>query len=543
MNDKIIASKVLINGHIITMEEESTSNTSIAILDDTIIAITSDKKINEYISQDTEVIDLKGKTVLPGLIDPHGHFSFVAVSRKAYINASCYPIGDIKNISDLQNKLKDYVKNDNSNDPVIAIEFDDTLIDEYRMPTASDLDIVSTTRPVFVLHVSAHMLSANTYAIEEAGIIDNSFNPEGGRVYYENGKAVGIFEEASAMAPFSKTLFNTLKFTRDLGYLRDASNYYLSKGITTVCEGESNLKTSLLLENAVDNDIIKNRVILCPHIESLSSTPFEINYKDSLKIIDGPIKLFMDGSIQAYTAYLSKPYEKQHPTRPKPIDYLGFPTLTKEQLKKSLENVLEINKQFAIHCNGDAALDDVIEIYQEVFDENKRDKRSLIIHCQTARDDQLDKMKEIGLYPSFFPAHIYVWGDRHYNTFLGHERGSRINPVGSALNKGLIYSLHNDAPVTNPDPLKLVWNASSRVTSSNKILGKDQRISVYDALKGVTIYAAYQYHLEDKLGSLKVGKRADLTILEENPLEVPINHIKDIVISSTWIDGKEIYRI
>ncbi|MBQ5707576.1 MAG: amidohydrolase family protein, partial [Peptococcaceae bacterium] len=164
-----------------------------------------------------------------------------------------------------------------------------------------------------------------------------------------------------------------------------------------------------------------------------------------------------------------------------------------------------------------------------------------IIHCQTVRDDQLEKMKELSLYPSFFPAHIYVWGDRHTNNFLGQERASRISPCASALNRGLRISLHNDEPVTKAKPLGLVWNAVSRTTSSGKVLGAEQAISVYDALKAVTIDSAWQYHLEDKLGSLAAGKKADFIVLAQNPLTCAVDEIPHILIEQTWVDGKQVW--
>ena len=492
----------LINGNIITMDKENEGNTALAIKEGKFVSIGDDSDIKKICNHDTKIIDLNGKTIIPGLFDAHGHFFINSIYKTYWHDASCYPMGKIKCIDDLLDNLREACNELKEDKPLIAFGFDDTLVKEYRMPSSEDLDKVSKNKAIILVHRSLHMLSANTKAMELAGVMDGNFNPEGGTVYYENDKPIGIFEEASAMEPFNKYIYPN-EIYEDNKFYKETAQEYLRRGVTTVCEGMASEATAKSLLKVVQDKVIDNRVIICRVIEEGLVPYKEQNF--SKHYINGPVKLFMDGSIQAYTAFLSKPYYKIHPTRSKNKEYRGFPSMDINKLIYIFNDIKNKDLEFAIHCNGDAAIDYVLEAYNKVGVNSWGDRRNLIIHCQTVREDQLDKMKEYKLLPSFFPAHISVWGDRHYDTFLGPDRASRMNPVRSALDRKMIFSLHNDSPVTPINPLGLIWNAVARKTSEGRVLGKEQGIGIYEALKGVTINAAYQYHMESYTGSITEG--------------------------------------
>jgi hypothetical protein len=199
--------------------------------------------------------------------------------------------------------------------------------------------------------------------------------------------------------------------------------------------------------------------------------------------------------------------------------------------------------QIAIHGNGDATIDDIIYAVDMAQKECPRDDhRHMLIHCQTARYDQLDEMKRLGITPSFFSAHAYYWGDRHYNIFLGPERACRQNPARSALDKGLRFTIHLDTPVTPINPLLLVWSAVNRLSTGGNLIGEDERISALQALRATTIDAAWQIFQEDNRGSVEVGKLADLVILSDNPLTVDKGQIKDIRVEQTFVGGRRVYQ-
>ena len=530
--------QIFYNGEIVTMEQEGQMFSAMLVEDNRIAALGSDAEILAEREDDTVCVDLSGKTVLPGFVDGHGHFQMNVMARHLFVDASCAPAGKITSIADLQQVLRDAIAQNPDKNPIIAFNFDDTLLEEYRMPEAKDLDAVSTEKSILVMHASIHMMAVNTKAMEGAGLLAPDYKPMGGNIYRdENGIPTGVIEETPAMYPFLMQIFSPQIMQQIPAVMGKASDEYLSCGITTVSEGGGDVAMLQLVEPMMQAGILKNRYIICCTLGDHGIATVETKLPE--KIMEGPVKLIQDGSIQCYTAYLSQPYATNHPVRVKPEGYVGFPHMSTEVLQQKLEEIIDAGKPFAIHANGDAAIDTIIEAVSNCSNLAQIQPRNLIIHCQTVREDQLDKMKALSLYPSFFPAHVYVWGDRHASNFLGAERAARISPCASALKRGLRFSLHNDEPVTKAEPLGLVWNAVSRKTSSGQILGADQAISVYDALKGVTIDSAWQYHIEDKLGSLAPGKLADFIVLEQNPLTCAVDEIPHIVIEEAWVDGKK----
>jgi predicted amidohydrolase YtcJ len=202
--------------------------------------------------------------------------------------------------------------------------------------------------------------------------------------------------------------------------------------------------------------------------------------------------------------------------------------------------------QILTHCNGDAASEQFLNAYEKALSEsdnpNKETLKPVMIHCQTVRNDQLDRMAAINMIPSIFVGHVYYWGDVHMKNF-GPERGNHISPAKDAMDRGLVINFHQDAPITKPNMLHSVWCAVNRISRAGNVIGEDQKIGVYDALKAVTINAAYQYSEEDSKGSIKEGKRADLVVLDKSPLAVDQMEIKDIKVLETIKDGKRIYKI
>ena len=531
--------KIFENGTIITMDESCPRAEAVLVENGSIIKVGSREDVFAAARDGARVIDLKGRTLLPGFFDAHGHFISTALAELSFVDLRCAPVGRIRSIAQMIQALKSSPQARKGKGPIVGFGYDDTLIEDGRMAEAEDLDQVSRTRPVIVIHSSFHLVMANTAAMKAAGADSPDFKPEGGVVRRRNGKAVGVFEEMPAARGLMNIAFNGSAISKLFTGIGSISRTYLKNGVTTICEGASGNDMVKVVKLAMKTGQFPARYLICPNLTDEGTVPPRIKGRH---IINGPVKLFMDGSIQCYTASLTEPYYTEAPGREGDTDYKGFTHMSVEELRGKLETILESNRSFAIHSNGDDALDKIIEALEgcQNLDRNHY-KRNLIIHCQTAREDQLDKMKYLNLYPSFFPAHIYVWGDRHYNTFLGPRRAERLDPAGSAVRQGIIFSLHNDSPVTPTKPLELVWNAVTRRTKEGRILGEDQRISVMEALKGVTIYAAYQYKVEDILGSITEGKRADFVALDRNPLEVPAESLKDIRTERVWVDGRIVW--
>jgi predicted amidohydrolase YtcJ len=256
----------------------------------------------------------------------------------------------------------------------------------------------------------------------------------------------------------------------------------------------------------------------------------------------GGVKEFADGSIQGYTGYLSEPYH----VIPEglPADYRGFPHYTRDALAEKILEIHAAGRQAIVHGNGDAAIDDILYGFrqaQEAFP--REDTRHVINHAQMAREDQLDEMKELGVIPSFFVLHTYYWGDRHRDIFMGPERAARMSPTQSAEARGIRYTIHTDTPIVPMEPMRLIWSAVNRVSTSGAVIGANQAVSPIEALRATTIDAAHMNFEEDIKGSIEVGKLADLVVLSDNPLEVDRMAIKDITVEKTIVGGEVVYAV
>jgi hypothetical protein len=222
--------------------------------------------------------------------------------------------------------------------------------------------------------------------------------------------------------------------------------------------------------------------------------------------------------------------------------YRGYPRISREELIEKVVRRHAAGWQVAVHGNGDAAIDDILDAFEHAQRQHPRaDARHVVIHAQMAREDQLDRMKALGVIPSFFSLHTYYWGDRHREVFMGPERAARMSPARSALDRGLRFTLHCDSPVVPMEPLRLVWAAVNRRSTSGASIGDAQRIPPLAALRAVTIDAAWQHFEEHEKGSLEPGKLADLVILSESPLEHP-DRIDRIRVLETILGGRVVYR-
>ncbi len=315
---------------------------------------------------------------------------------------------------------------------------------------------------------------------------------------------------------------------------------YARNGITTAQDGASSQETIALMQAADAQGMINLDIISYPIgqnglDQNLDSISFG-NYTGRLKI--GGIKLILDGSPQGKTAYLTEPYYK--PPHSESDSYKGYPLIPQSEVSKWVKRYADLNIPIMAHANGDAAADMLIEAVNDA--EITSDHRTIMIHAQTVREDQLDKMKELSIIPSYFSTHTFYWGDWHRDSVFGEDRAMRISPTKSTLNRKIPFTVHNDAPVVPPDMIRLLWSTTNRKTRSGKVLGEEQKISTYSALEAMTINAAFQHFEDDIKGSIEVGKLADLVVLSEDPLSMPVNELLELKIMATYSHGKEIFK-
>ena len=536
-----VADAVYIGEHIISMTGSNPG--AVAVRGDRIVATGSAQEITPLIGESTRVIELGEQALLPGFIDAHGHFS--ALARTAdYVDLSPPPVGGAESIADIVRALRLAIEQSNipAGTLVTGFGYDDSLLEERRHPTRFDLDEASTSHPIVIRHVSGHLAVGNSLALADAGISAETPDPAGGIVRrLEDGAPDGVMEEtAMTLLPDAVASLTAERFAE---LRRQALQIYAGYGITTI--QDSNLPLDyieMLRQEAASEaypvDMVAYAMANPLSDEVLDSIELEQNYVNGFRL--GGIKFTLDGSPQGRTAWLTEPYEQGPPGAAD--DYVAYPSYEPSEYLRRIPAIIERGLPALVHVNGDAAIDLMLEGLESIAQQGPLpDHRSVAIHAQLARPDQLDRMRELGVLPSFYAVHPFFWGDWHRLSF-GDERASFISPLRAALDRGIPITIHNDSPVVPPDIMRLVSIAINRETRSGYVLGPDQRVDVMEALHAVTLGAAYQYFEENEKGSLEAGKRADFVILAQDPRIVESEALADIDIVETISRGMSIYR-
>jgi predicted amidohydrolase YtcJ len=527
---------VYVNATVITMDASSRTAEAVAVKGDRIVAVGGNTEIRNSAGSATRVVDLKGKVLLPGLIDPHSHFPSNGTTALYVANVQSPPLGPVNSIDDLVGVLKKKAMETPKGQWIRGAGYNQTLLKEGRHPTRYDLDKASTEHPIYISHASGHLGVANSLALKLANITKDTPQPSGGVIQKDptTGEPNGVFEESGQLVarkipPFSAEQERTA--------IKWAVNDYVSHGVTTATPAGGGISDAL--KQASKEGVLTLRVVAMLGGWSPDRPKAGLIGDEMLKTGLTIGENVHDGSIQGYTGFLSKPYYvPYHGDKA----YRGYSRETRAELIERVKTANRLGYQLAIHANGDAAIDDVIEAYRQALKDTPRtDTRFRIEHAQMTREDQLDAMKELGISPSFYVSHTYFWGDQHRDIFMGPERAAHMSPLKSALRRGIRFSIHLDTPVTPMAPLQAVWSAVNRLSRTGKVIGPDQRITPLEALRAVTIDAAWQEHDEKIKGSIEPGKFADFVVLAENPLTVAPVHIKDIKILQTIVGGKAVF--
>lgn len=534
--------ELYVNGVVITMDASNTVAEAVLVRAGQIEAVGSSEDLVSRIDDDTVVVDLRGRALMPGFIDAHGHFPGSGQTVFS-VDLNSPPIGRVTDMEELLGSLSAFAKQ-RRDGWVVGHGYDDTLLAEKRHPTRDDLDRISTSRPVAIVHVSGHLAVVNTVGLDILGIDESTPDPLGGVIVRDplsadGRRPNGVLEETAARAVWEYTL--------DLGVMdgvrmtTQAAAEYLSVGVTTASAGGMPTSVAKLLGLLSRLNQFPQRVALFPLFEevgeALLSEELTLDAFAAGKVSVPRVKIIADGSIQGYTGYLSEPYYA--PFKGDPL-YRGYPSVPREELLRQVSGLYERRIQVAIHCNGDASIDDGLDAIEAAMKAHPwPDARPLIIHAQMTRLDQIERMAALGVTPSFFSAHTYYWGDRHAAIFMGPGRAANMSPARWALEAGVRFSSHLDTPVTPMLPLQAVWSQISRESTAGVVIGPEQRIDRTSALRAVTIDAAWQVFMDDKIGSIEPGKRADLVVLSDNPLTA--GDVRSIKVDRTVIDGATVY--
>ncbi len=518
------ADLIFYGGTIHTVDPDTAGAEAVAVRGEEIVAVGRRREIARFEGPDTRLVELGDRALVPGFIDTHGHFSMV-MQMLDLLNVSSPPVGPMESIDQIVEAIRERIAEQQipPGQIVLGYGYDDSLLAENRHPTRDDLDRASTEHPIVLLHVSAHLVTSNSAALELFGFDAETPDPYGGKIRRRAGtrEPNGVLEETAAHMGLAPVMAAGAKIPPEV-FARNvhrAAAYHAAYGITTVQDGASSVEAAKGFRAVGQAGALPIDVAVFPVLawgneasNDVEDLGYSRDYVDGVRVAG--VKFVLDGSPQGRTAWVTRPYDEGPPGSDD--DYVAYPMMDPDTYLREADRMIDAGIPILAHANGDAAIDLMIRGVEEALDGEAKDHRSVTIHAQLTREDQLDDMKRLGIVPSFFAAHPFFWGDWHRLSF-GDDRAMRISPLRSALERGLPFTIHNDAPVVPPDIMRLIEIAVTRRTRSGVVLGEDQRIDFADALHAVTLGAAYQYFEEDHKGSISVGKRADLVVLERDP--------------------------
>lgn len=525
---------VYFGGNIITMESENDRPGAVLVEDGIIKKVGTRQELIAEAGKDAKLVDLMSKTLLPAFIDSHSHIVTLAQ------NLNKADLSGAKNFEEIVSILQEFKEQHNvpAGQYIQGYGYDHTKLAEGIHPTRELLDEVSTEHPIFITHVSSHMGVANSMALQQAGVDENTdLPPELVGRDAESGRLNGLLAETGMTAVYMQAASVPQDWPT---LIKKAQEVYLSHGILTIQEGAAAPPLLELLKYLAEAGILQvdTNVYLMASPEAHRAK--EMNpqlvdtYKNHLRLAG--YKLVLDGSPQGKTAWLSEPYTDGSN---------GVAWMQTEEVAELAKLAIDDHMQLLVHCNGDAASQQFIDAYAEALQESenppKEELRPVMVHSQTVRREQLEQMKELGIRPTFFVDHVHRWGEVHRHN-LGEERAGNISPTGWAKELSIPYTFHQDTPVLPPDMLRTIQTAVERKTEQGRELGGQHRISVYEALEAVTIKGAEQYHEEDQKGSIAPRKKAEFVLLDRNPLTTGVFEISKIQVLAVIRGDEILYR-
>lgn len=485
------------------------------------------------------------KVLMPGFVEGHAHTMEGSLWSKTYCGwfDRTDPDGKtwegLKSIDAVIARLKEAAaKLTDPNAPVSGWQLDPIYMNNQRV-TRQDLDRVSATRPVGVLHASGHILNVNTKALELAGLLKTGVNNPGIPLG-DDGLPTGELKGPEVMTPVGVHVdFERSLLDADEGGLRRFAKLCVRTGTTTITDLASRLgedTVEMMLRVTGENDyparIVPLRFFMGLSAEDLIAEVLRLKELSTERLRLGRIKVVADGSIQGFSARLRWP--GYHNGAPNGLWYVA-----PEHLSEIYHRALEAGVQVHTHTNGDQATQLVLEKLGPALQAHPHpDHRFTLQHCQLADAAQFRQAAKLGMCVNLFANHHFYWGDEHYNLTVGPDRATRMNACRTALDAGVPMAIHSDAPVTPLGPLFTAWAAVNRITASGRVQGEEERITVAEALWAVTMGAAYTLHLDGEIGSIETGKKADFAVLEDDPTACDPAALKDIPVWGTVQGGR-----
>ena len=530
---------------ILTMNPMQPEATHVAVRDGKVLAVGDLARMQAWgdFTLDARFAD---KVLMPGLVEGHAHLTAGGLAQFAYVGyhprpapagihwPGCRDFGEVvAQLRGVESRMA------HGSEPLLAWGFDPMFLGAERI-SVEQLDQVSLQRPVVILHASHHLLSVNSAALRAAGIERDSEIE--GVMRLANGEPSGELREFAAMFPVLRLIGNGFRAagTSETG-MRMFGELARQAGVTTSADfgndpSDDGYATLQRVTGEADFPVrivpgamsLHGDVSLQEHAAKLHRR-IAANHD---KLHYGIVKLFADGSIQGFSARLRWPgYYNGHAN--------GIWNSAPQQLAEAIDFFHAQGFHLHIHTNGDEATEVALDALQQALARHPRhDHRHTLQHCQMADEALLRRMASLGVCANLFTNHLYYWGDAHIEQTLGPDRALRMNPCASALRLGVPLAIHSDAPITPLAPLFTAWCAVNRLSSSGQVLGEAERISVDDALRTITLGAAYTLRLDHRVGSIEVGKQADFCVLDDDPTAVPPAELRDVRIAGTVLGGR-----
>lgn len=549
-------------GEIITMKDSAEVVDAVYVKDGKIIATGSKSDLLKLVSNKTQMHDLQGKTLMPGFFDPHGHFDFATIFADM-VDISGVDHRDPKEVWEI---VESECRKGKENEWIYFYGMDPQLTLDIKTPSIQYLDSIAPNKPIIIITKALHVFYANSKTFEALGITDKTPDPSKAS-YYErdaNGKLSGGIVEQAALEPIRKKIEEMVKI-KFVKNTQTVMQNYAKMGVTSVVNiGLSTKNDNILtlykhiasekaqvLSNALQliGKLPKRkpnpRIFIYLRKENDEYLPENVtNGDDFFKFLG--VKFWYDGSPYSGSMFLRKPYMQSSFTindihlGP---EHTSEPLIKQADLEALIEKYQSKGWQVAIHAQGDIANEEVIEAFQNV---NKKlpiaDYRHRLEHCMLLPKEKMVDIKSLNITPSFHINHLLYNGQFLKKEIIGEDRGEKIFPIQSAASYGIKYSLHADMPQFYPNPLSLMSTSVNRLTESGTLISPNQRVSIWQALKSMTTDAAWQMHMEDKLGSIEKGKYADFVILDKNPLKIAPQDLSKIKVLETIVAGNQIWN-
>ena len=540
------ADRIWHGGPVITMKDAAMRAEAVAEKDGRILAVGSKEEVMAYQGDSTQVIDLEGRTMIPGFVDSHGHV-FGGGLQAMSANLLAPPDGIVNDIPSMQKVLSEWVETNREIveqvNLIVGFGYDNATLAEHRHPTRDELDEISADIPVYIVHQSGHFGVANSKALEIAGITKDSPDPAGGIIRRgPDGQPNGVLEE-TAHFPALMKLLTKIGVDGAKAMAREGAKLWASFGYTTAQEGRSTpgsvkIMQSVAAEGGFPIDVATYPDVLVDRDFIAANQSDE--YENRLRVAGA--KLTIDGSPQGFTAWRDRPYYK--PLGDYPPGYAGYAAASTDEVVDAVDWSYAKGIQLLTHANGEAASDlliAAIESAQKKY--GKDDRRPVLIHGQFQREDQVASFDHLDVFPSLFPMHTFYWGDWHREHTAGPVLAENISPTGWLMARHMRFGTHHDAPVAFPDSMRVLDATVTRRSRSGDILGPQHRVDVLTALKAMTIWPAWQHFEEDIKGSIETGKLADLVILSGDPTAIDPEKLDQLKVVETIKEGSTVFKL